>query len=131
RSMNPAAACFQQASAEMAMLCEWLGGLKETAYGLAGLGDLFVTVNAGRNSRLGLELGSGLRVSEAMAGSMSGETVEGVDTGARLAVGLNAAFAAGDLVRSGFPLTCALMASIVDDVPFEIPTEAFWPDRNG
>ena len=126
RNMNPAAGCFQQAFTEMALLCEWLGGGRETALGLAGLGDLFVTVNAGRNSRLGLELGAGLRVSQAMAGAMAGETVEGVDTGRKLAVGLGRAFSGGDLDEAAFPLTRALLTSIVDDVPFEIQTSLFW-----
>ncbi|VAW11281.1 Glycerol-3-phosphate dehydrogenase [NAD(P)+] [hydrothermal vent metagenome] len=126
RNMNPAAGCFQQAFTEMAELCQWLGGEKETAYGLPGLGDLFVTVNAGRNSRLGLEIGAGLRVSQAMAGALAGETVEGVDTGHKLAVGLAHAFSCGDLDEATFPLTGALLTSIVDDVPFEIQTRSFW-----
>jgi len=127
RNMNWAAACFQQAYAEMAMLCEWLGGRRETASGLAGMGDLFVTVNAGRNSRLGLELGSGSPISQALTGTMAGETVEGVETGVKLATGLKTAFSGGDLAPSALPFTCALVASIVDDIPFDIQPDAYWP----
>jgi len=126
-NMNCAAASFQQATTEMAILCQWLGGRRETAYGLCGVGDLFVTVKAGRNSRLGLELGAGSVVSQAMNGALAGETIEGVQTGANLAAGLNAAFANGDLDRSELPIASALVASIVDDVPFKVEPAAYWP----
>ncbi len=125
RNMNAAAAYFQQATAEMAILCHWLGGQRETVYGLAGLGDLFVTVSAGRNSRLGLELGAGALVSQAMAGPLEGVTVEGVETGLKLAVGLKSAFASGDLDPVALPIVCALVAAIVEDTPFKIQPEAF------
>ena len=59
RQMNPTAAVFEQATHELALLTQWLGGNPMTALRLAGAGDLFVTVNAGRNSRLGLRLGAG------------------------------------------------------------------------
>jgi len=125
RNMNAAAARFQQATAEMAILCKWLGGERETVYGLAGLGDLFVTVNAGRNSRLGLELGAGALVSQAMAGPMAGVTVEGVETGLKLGVGLKTAFATGDLDPAALPIVCALVDAIVEDTPFNIQPAAF------
>ncbi len=83
RQMNPTAAVFEQAVHELALLTQWLGGNPMTALRLAGAGDLFVTVNAGRNSRLGLRLGAGDSVNEALAGPLEGETVEGVDTGRR------------------------------------------------
>ena len=126
RSMNPAAGSFQQAVTEMAKLCVWLGGQAETAYQLPGLGDLFVTVNAGRNSRLGFELGRGLTVSQAMSGKLAGETVEGVDTGRNLAVGLEAAFADGHLDPSEFPLTRALVTALIGDTLYQIDIRSYW-----
>ena len=34
-----------------------MNGLQETTYGLAGLGDLYVSVAGGRNSKMGYYLG--------------------------------------------------------------------------
>lgn len=53
QSKNPTAGVFNQAMLEMASLCERIGGHRATAFDLAGLGDLHVTVGGGRNSRLG------------------------------------------------------------------------------
>lgn len=117
-AMNPSAAAFNQAVREIAVLCEWIGGARETAFDLAGLGDLHVTVGGGRNSRLGMLLGAGARVSEAMAGPLAGETVEGIDTGRNLASGLAAAFRSGRLRRGDFPLAAAILAAILEDQPF-------------
>ena len=119
-AMNPSAAAFNQAVREIADLCGWMRGKRETAFDLAGLGDLQVTVGGGRNSRLGVELGRGLTVSQALSGELRGETVEGVDTGRNLAPGLHAAFAAGDLDRARFPLGTALLDAILEDGPFRL-----------
>ncbi|MBI5670191.1 MAG: glycerol-3-phosphate dehydrogenase [Chloroflexi bacterium] len=75
---NPAAALFAQSLAEMAYLVRLLGGGPETVYSLPGAGDLYVTTQGGRNSRMGRLLGLGLPYSEAVE-EMPGETVEGVD----------------------------------------------------
>lgn len=109
---NPVAAAFQQAVDEMARLTPWLGGARDTAYGLAGIGDLHVTVGGGRNSRLGRLLGEGMTIEAAMAGPMAGETVEGVDVGRILAPHLAAACAGGILSDADFVLANALVAAI-------------------
>lgn len=120
KAMNPIAAAFNQAVREMAGLTAWLGGAPATAFDLAGLGDLYVTVGGGRNSRLGLLLGEGMSVSHALAGPLAGETVEGVDTGLALAPVLEAAFQAGTLAPEDYPVTRALLAAIRDGAPFDI-----------
>jgi glycerol-3-phosphate dehydrogenase (NAD(P)+) len=119
-AMNPIAAAFNQAVREIALLSAWMGGERETAFDLAGLGDLHVTVGGGRNSRLGVALGRGLTVSEALNGDLKGETVEGVDTGRNLAPGLRAAFAAGRLNPADFPLGSALLEAIVEGRRFQL-----------
>lgn len=65
---------------EIIIIVEALGGKKETAYGLAGIGDLIVTASSmnSRNFQCGLKIGQGMTVSEAL-GSMS-QTVEGIKT---------------------------------------------------
>ncbi|MGF1609870.1 MAG: 2-dehydropantoate 2-reductase N-terminal domain-containing protein [Kiloniellales bacterium] len=120
RAMNPIAAAFNQAVREMAGLTAWLGGEPATAFDLAGLGDLYVTVGGGRNSRLGLLLGQGMSLRDALAGPLCGETVEGVDTGLALAPALETAFRAGTLVPEDYPITRALIAAVRDGAPFDI-----------
>jgi glycerol-3-phosphate dehydrogenase (NAD(P)+) len=56
---NARAACFTQAIVEMARLVEAGGGLRETVYGAAGLGDLHVTAAGGRNRAFGERIGAG------------------------------------------------------------------------
>lgn len=129
RAMNPVAALFTQAVREMAALTVWLGGRRETAHDLAGMGDLHVTVGGGRNSRLGFLLGDGMPVQAALDGPLAGETVEGVDTGLVLAPALDAAFAAGTLERADFPVACALIDTLRTGVPLSIDFAAVPPAR--
>lgn len=117
-SLNAASFAFTQALTEMRRLVGWIGGRDDTATGLAGMGDLHVTVGGGRNSKLGRYLGAGMTIGQACAGPMSGETVEGVDTGRAMAPGLMSAIQAGRIAAAELPMTTALLASILDDVPF-------------
>lgn len=78
---NLRAAVFAQAVSEMSLVCEALGGRKETAIGLAGVGDLEVTGISGRNKFFGMRLGRGQSPTEAEAEMRAaGHTVEGVPT---------------------------------------------------
>ncbi|MGP1396321.1 MAG: NAD(P)-binding domain-containing protein [Inquilinaceae bacterium] len=115
---NPVAALFQQAVDEMAALAGWMGGKTATAFGLAGLGDLHVTVGGGRNSRLGVALGRGGTITQALTGPLKDETVEGVDTGRNLAPALALATAAGTFGPGSLPLARAILAAIETDTPF-------------
>ena len=114
---NPLARAFQAAVDEMAALAPWLGGRAETARGLAGLGDLHVTVGGGRNARLGRLLGEGVPVAEALGGAMRGETVEGVDVARNLAPGLARARDSGEVVHP-LPLTAAVLGAVAG-APFD------------
>ncbi|MEO7818920.1 MAG: NAD(P)H-dependent glycerol-3-phosphate dehydrogenase [Actinomycetota bacterium] len=82
---NTKAALFSRGLVEMARLAEAMGGRRETVLGLAGAGDLFVTVLGGRNGRFGRLIGAGLDPEKAFA--EMGTTVEGYDN-ARQAVQL-------------------------------------------
>ncbi|MGI9489988.1 MAG: glycerol-3-phosphate dehydrogenase [Geminicoccaceae bacterium] len=126
RQMNPTAAVFEQATHELALLTQWLGGNPMTALRLAGAGDLFVTVNAGRNSRLGLRLGAGDSVNEALAGHLKGETVEGVDTGRALGPALYKAWQKDLVLAAEMPLTRALLNAILHGQPFTFDMGAYW-----
>lgn len=108
---NPTAGAFNQAVQEMAALCVHIGGQRATAFDLAGLGDLHVTVGGGRNARLGHGLGAWGRRAELMAGALRGETVEGIDT----------ALLVRDLLPRGgdFPLAQAILRAVLDDALFD------------
>ncbi len=124
QSKNPTAAVFTQAVHEMATLCERIGGARSTAFDLAGLGDLHVTVGGGRNSRLGHSLGRDRTVEEAMAQDLANETVEGIDT-ARVvaslleAIGLQAN--GRDAVK--FPLAQAIIDAVLGNALFDFDFE--------
>jgi len=122
-AMNPAAAVFNQAVVEMGRLAEWIGGRRDTAADLAGLGDLQVTVAGGRNSKLGRCLGRGMSIADALAGPLQGETVEGVDTGRCLAGAYRAAIGNGLLAAAAFPLAERLIETITQDTPFTFDFE--------
>jgi glycerol-3-phosphate dehydrogenase (NAD(P)+) len=103
---NLRAAVFTQAVAEMAGLAVRSGGRPETACGLAGLGDLFVTYRQGRNQTLGRLLGQGLAFGDASA-QMKGATVEGVEAVRQIHRALQAVVPDQGLVQE-FPLLDAI-----------------------
>jgi len=117
---NPTAAAFNQAVREMAILSHWIGGERDTAFDLAGMGDLHVTVGGGRNSRLGKLLGMGMLVSEALEGPLDGVTVEGKDTGLVLAPAIKHALSCGALTEESLPLTLSILASIENDAVLDL-----------
>jgi len=118
---NLAAGLFAQALIEMTQLVSFLGGTPASVIGLAGAGDLYVTCQAGRNSRMGGLLGSGLRYGEAKAKHMAEETVEGAELAFVIAPALDRLFAQGRLDQKLFPLASAIINSVCRDQPMEIP----------
>ncbi len=74
---NTIAMLMTRGLAEMAVLCEAMGGKKETLSGLAGVGDLIVTCTSrhSRNRRAGVLIGQGVPAQEAM--KQVGMVVEG------------------------------------------------------
>ncbi len=82
---NARAALITRGLAEMIRLGLAKGAEAETFRGLSGLGDLVLTCTAGqsRNYALGLALGDGRSLAQALAGTRS--VVEGVATAAAVA----------------------------------------------
>lgn len=76
---NPAAAVFAQAIREMAYLADLVGGSRESVYGLAGVGDLYVTSRRGRNNRAGKLMAAGISWKELRASTMRDDTIEGAE----------------------------------------------------
>lgn len=78
---NARAALFARAVHEMAALVESLGGRRETALGLAGMGDLLVTSIGGRNRAYGEAIGSGADPQHTLEDMTArGLTVEGAES---------------------------------------------------
>lgn len=112
---NATASLFNQAVGELAAIVAASGGRAETAFGLAGLGDLHVTCQAGRNSKLGRLLGGGLTYSQAMSGPLAGETVEGTLVAGSLKAPLAALAASGRLPARSVPLAHAIVEAVTGD----------------
>ncbi len=121
---NMRAALFPIAVAEMGLLAESLGGRRETVAGLAGAGDLQVTVMSGRNRLLGEKVGLGLSGAEAFAElTAAGTTTEGylaAEYGYRLA---RRSLSDGVPVSQRYPLLDALYRILYEDAP---PMESLW-----
>lgn len=122
---NAAAIIFDQAIRELMMLVKAHGGTAESVWGMPGAGDLYVTCQAGRNSRLGNNLGRGLTYSQTKEGPMKGDTIEGAELGVTVAATLRAMMAAGTLEAKALPLTSALLDALTNDSALDIPWAAF------
>jgi len=109
---NAAAALLARGVAEMARLAEACGGRSETAFGLAGVGDLALTAsNTGsRNARLGELLASGMPVAAAV--EKIGATVEGIPTA-------HGALQLAAKLGVEIPITAAVVAALEHGVSIE------------
>ena len=77
--LNTSAALIQESINEMVIFTEKLKGKKKTVMGLAGIGDLYVSADGGRNSKMGEYLGQGMTFKEAKKTKMANDTVEGAE----------------------------------------------------
>jgi glycerol-3-phosphate dehydrogenase (NAD(P)+) len=127
KNNNPAAILFDQSVHELMALTLALGGRAESVWGMPGVGDLYVTCQAGRNSRLGNALGRGLTYAEAMAGPLKGETVEGAELGVAVANSIHGMIHGGILSADSVPLTLALLQSLTQNEPLAPPWASFHP----
>ena len=117
KELNTAAALIQQSINEMITFTEKLKGKKETVIGLAGIGDLYVSVKGGRNSQMGEYLGQGMKFSEAKKTKMADITVEGADLALEI----------GTKVKSDFDSkTLPLMIGMIDTISEEKPLKIDW-----
>ena len=112
---NPAAGLFTQALTEMRYLAQHMGGQPETVDGLAGVGDLYVTCQAGRNSRMGGLLGGGLRYREAKAIHMPDDTIEGADLALAVGPAMVGLIASGALDSARLPLARSIIRAICEN----------------
>jgi glycerol-3-phosphate dehydrogenase (NAD(P)+) len=120
-NFNAASVIFDQAIAEMMVLARFLGGKDKSVWGMPGAGDLYVTCQAGRNSRLGRQLGLGLSYAEVKAGPMRDDTIEGAELGITLAPALKKLMEAGQLDAEALPVTQALLKALTSNEKLDMP----------
>src|SRR5215216_1817463 len=125
RNYNYGAALFGQAARELGRFMELLGGEPETPYGLAGVGDMFVTSMGGRNVKVGRLVGSGLRFSEAR-GRMPGVTLEGAAAIESIGGTLPKLTERGIIEPEEFPLMRHLHSVVGLDEPLDMPWPTFF-----
>jgi glycerol-3-phosphate dehydrogenase (NAD(P)+) len=113
-----AAGLFTQALTELSILVGHLGGDQASVAGLAGTGDLYVTCQAGRNSRLGRLVGLGLTYSRAKADHMAADTIEGAELALTIGPTLDAMMMTRALPGERMPPTRAIVDAICRDQPF-------------
>ena len=113
--LNTSASLIHRSISEMAEFVSSYGGNTETVYGLAGLGDLYVSAIGGRNSLMGKYLGQGHLYKDAKELYMKDITVEGAEL----------AFEIGpkifkDLKAEKFPLMFSVLRSICENKKLQI-----------
>jgi glycerol-3-phosphate dehydrogenase (NAD(P)+) len=121
---NLAAAIFGQSCSEMGVFLKIVNANRAFALGLPGGGDLFVTTNGGRTSRLGQLLGVGHSFVEARQ-IMIDDTLEAVEIIHAIQGALPKLERNGLLTPDELPLMRSLIDIIVYGRPVEIPLERF------
>ena len=113
--LNTSASLIHRSISEMVEFVSFYGGRAETVYGLAGLGDLYVSAIGGRNSLMGKYLGEGYLYKEAKEKFMKNITVEG----AQLALEIGPKILQ-DLNSKHFPLMFSMLHTICENKKLEI-----------
>ena len=113
--LNTAASLIHRSISEMVEFVSHYGGKPETVYGLAGLGDLYVSAIGGRNSLMGRYLGEGYLYNDAKEKFMKNITVEG----AQLALEIGPKILQ-DLNPKHFPLMFSMLKTICENKKLEI-----------
>ena len=125
RSHNVASGIFTQSIHELRIMVENSGGDTASVIGLPGVGDLFVTCLAGRNSRMGRLLGLGHPYSHAKNSFMAEDTVEGAELAFALGPALRRLWSENRLLASQMPLTRCIVEATCDDKPLAITWDEF------
>jgi len=113
--LNTAASLMYKSISEMVYFTKALKGKEETVYGLAGLGDLYVSSAGGRNSKMGKYLGEGHLYSKAKKQFMQNDTIEGAELAFEIGSKIMKEFSKNDL-----PLMINLLDSIINNKKFKI-----------
>ncbi len=109
-SLNMSSSLFKKSINEMIYITKYFKGKIETALGLAGVGDLYVSAAGGRNSKMGSYLGQGYTFKNAKRKFMPNETVEGEQLAREIAP-----FVIKKIQQKKIPLMTKLIKSIVNN----------------
>lgn len=112
---NTSSALFRKSIDEMDYLIKYFKGKKETVYGLAGVGDLYVSAVGGRNSKMGDYLGKGFTFKSAKKKFMKDDTVEGADLALEIAP-----YILNKINHKKIPLMIALLNAITKNKKLKI-----------
>ena len=115
QSSNMSSSLFQKSLIEMKYLTKFFRGKEKTTLGLAGLGDLYVSVVGGRNSKMGSYLGKGFTFKSAKKKFMPKDTVEGEQLIREIAP-----FVLKKISKKNIPLMYNLIKSILNSSKFNI-----------
>ncbi len=113
--LNTSASLISQSLYEMGLFVNFLKGNEKTVYGLAGLGDLFVSSQGGRNSKMGEYMSKGCVYSEVKKSKMQTVTVEGAELVFEIGANIKKDFSIKKM-----PLLIGMVDAILDDKKFEI-----------
>jgi len=113
--LNTAASLIHKSISEMVEFVSHYGGKPETVYGLAGLGDLYVSAIGGRNSLMGKYLGEGNLYKEAKEKYIKIITVEGAELALEIGPKI-----LKDLDKKNFPLMFSILNTICSNKKLEI-----------
>lgn len=120
---NSQAAVFGQAVREMSKLLQ-LQGAGDLNNLVVGLGDLYVTIYGGRTRLIGILLGRGMGIKEALE-ELKGVTLESLVVAQRVAKALRIKAARGEIDLAEFPLLTHIDEIIVSGTAVDIPWEKF------
>ena len=109
-SLNMSSSLFKKSINEMLYITKYFKGRVETALGLAGVGDLYVSAAGGRNSKMGSYLGQGYTFKNAKRKFMPKETVEGEQLAREIAP-----FVLKKIQQKKIPLMTKLIKSIINN----------------
>ncbi|MBR3963982.1 MAG: glycerol-3-phosphate dehydrogenase [Clostridia bacterium] len=120
---NSQAAVFGQSVREMSRLLAFQGA--DTLDNLAvGLGDLYVTVYGGRTRLVGILLGRGLTIDEALA-ELNGITLESLVVARRVARAVRVSAERGILNTADFPLLFHIDSILNEKAAPDLPWDSF------
>lgn len=119
---NSQAGVFLQATREMDALVRLQGGTSNSFY--VGVGDLYVTVYGGRTRKVGILLGEGYDIDEALA-QLQGVTLESLVVARRVAAALRAKAACGEIRLGDFPLLMHVDDIVSRHRKMQLPWEEF------
>ncbi|MGO1714026.1 MAG: NAD(P)H-dependent glycerol-3-phosphate dehydrogenase [Ancrocorticia populi] len=123
---NYSAAVCAQGQRVLTSLIKLMGGNPDTATGLGGVGDMYVTSAGGRNVKAGGFVGEGVPFSEVRDRLMKGVTLEGVAAINVIGAALKPLTERGVIGPEEYPLCRFLYSVVAEDAPLEMPWDKFF-----